>query len=216
MKSCSYCGKEYADNTTICPLDGKPVAEKNENPKRTPAQPAVARNTFDAKLVSPLSLSGTYRVFSERSDLLFIQTEDHSRSVLDAIAPFLGPTGNVITLLLWLFRKKKAKDRRQKIEQKNPEDLLHENGKNFKLYPPEIREAAIDPPGFIPISGKAARLNLLVRHGEKLRFEFASAAEVNSAIRLLTPLLYSTLKINVEWNEEKYRFQRKKNALVHA
>lgn len=212
MKSCSYCGKEYADNTTICPLDGKPVTKKSEPQKPPLPQSAAARKTFDAKLISPFSLSGSYRVFNEQSDLLFIQTENNSRSVLDAIAPFLGPVGSLVTLALLLVRKKNAKERRQKIAQADPEDLLRENGKNFKLYPPEIRDASIDPPGRIPISGKVARLNLVVRHGEKYRFEFASAAEVNNAIHLLAPLLYSTLKINVEWNREKQRFQKLKTA----
>jgi hypothetical protein len=210
MKSCSYCGKEYADDTTVYPLDGQPVIEKDESPKKITTQPAVTKRTFDANLISPISYSGTYRVFGERSDLLFIQIEGGSKSILAAIAPLLGPAGNLIPLVLWLFTKKKAKDRLQKIEQQNPEDLLRESEKNFKLYLAEIRDAAIEPPAFISTDGKARRLNLLVRHGEKFKFEFADAAGMNNAIHLLTPLLNSTLKINVEWNGEKQRFQKKK------
>jgi len=33
---------------------------------------------------------------------------------------------------------------------------------------------------------------------------------MNKAIYLLAPLLSSTLKVNVEWNGEKQRFERKK------
>jgi hypothetical protein len=210
MKSCSYCGKEYADDTTICPLDGQPVIEKSKNLKKIAAQPAATQKTFDVKLISPISSSGTYRVFGERSDILFIQIEGGSKSVLAAIAPLLGPAGNLIPLTLWLFTKKKAKDQLQKIAQQNPEDLLRESEKNFKLYLAEIRDAAIDPPTFFSTSGKAGRLNLLVRHGEKFKFEFVDAAEMNRAIHLLAPLLNSTLRINVEWNEEKQRFEKKK------
>jgi hypothetical protein len=210
MKSCSYCGKEFADDTTVCPFDGEPVVEKNANLKKTASQPAAARKTFDVKLLSPISFSGTYRVFGERSDLVFIQIEGGSKSVLAAIAPLLGPAGNLIPLALWLFGKKKAKDRLQKIVQQNPEDLLRESEKNFKLYLAEIRAAAIEPPAFISTNGKAGRLNLLVRHGEKLKFEFVNAAEMNNAIHLLAPLLNSTLRISVEWNGEKQRFEKKK------
>jgi hypothetical protein len=210
MKSCSYCGKEYADDTTICPLDGRPVMEKGGGLKKVASQPAATQKTFDVKLISPISSSGTYRVFGERSDLLFIQIEGGSKSILAAVAPLLGPFGNLIPLALWLFTKKKAKDWLQKIEQQNPEDLLHESGNNFKLYLAEIRDAAIEPPAFISTSGKTGRLNLLVRHGEKIKFEFASVAEMNNAIRLLAPLLNSTLRINVEWNGEKQRFDKKK------
>jgi hypothetical protein len=210
MKSCSYCGKEYADDTIVCPLDGQPVIEKDKSSKKITTQPAATKKTFDANLISPISCSGTYRIFGERSDLLFIQIEGGSKSVLAAIAPLLGPAGNLIPLALWLFGKKKAKDRLQKIEQQNPEDLLRESEKNFKLYLAEIRDAAIEPPAYISTNGKAGRLKLLVRHGEKFKFEFANTAEMNNAIRLLSPLLNSTLRINVEWDEQKQRFQKKK------
>ena len=59
-------------------------------------------------------------------------------------------------------------------------------------------------------SGKAGRLNFSVRHGEKIKCEFDNAAEMNKAIHLLAPLLNSTLKVNVEWNEEKRRYEKKK------
>jgi hypothetical protein len=210
MKRCSYCGKEYADDTTACPLDGQAVIEKDESLKKIATQPVATQKTFDVNLISPISSSGTYRVFGERSDLVFIQIGGSSKSVLAAIAPLLGPAGNLIPLTLWLFGKKKAKDRLQQIEQQNPEDLLRESEKNFKLYLAEIRDAAIESPAFISTNGKAGRLNLSVRHGEKFKFEFANTAEMNNAIHLLSPLLNSTLRINVEWDEQKQRFQKKK------
>jgi hypothetical protein len=210
MKRCSHCGREYGDDVTVCSIDGKPLMESQENRKEIAVQPAAAQKTFDVKLISPVSSSGTYRVFCERSDLIFIQIEGGSKSVLAAIAPLLGPAGNVIHLALWLFTKKKGKDQLQKIERQNPEDLLRESRNNFKLYLAEIRDAAIEPPAFVSTSSKAGRLNLLVRHGEKLKFEFASAADISKAIHLLAPLLNSTLRISVEWNEEKQRFERKK------
>jgi hypothetical protein len=82
------------------------------------------------------------------------------------------------------------------------------------LHLAEIREAAIEVPAFLAASGKAGRLNLLVRHGEKIKFEFVNTEEMNRAIQLLVPLLNSTLKVNVEWNAEKGRFERKKNNLT--
>jgi hypothetical protein len=129
---------------------------------------------------------------------------------LAALAPLLGPFGNLIPLALWLFTKKKAKDRLQKIGQENPEDLLRDSEKNFKLYLAEIRDASIEPPSLIATSGKAGRLILLVRHGEKFKFEFKDADDVNKAIYLLMPLMGSTLRINVEWNGQKQRFEKKK------
>jgi len=173
-------------------------------------QPASTRTAFDAKLISPILSAGTYRVFIERSELLFIQLDGGAKSILATLAPLLGPFGSLIPLVLWLFTKKQAKDRLHNIDQQNPEDLLGNSDNNFKLHLAEIRDAAIEPASFLAASGKAGRWLLTVRHGEKFKFEFADAAEMVKAVHWLPPLLNSTLKINVEWNGEKNQFQPKK------
>lgn len=194
----------------VCPLDGQPVLEAVKGRKEVATQPAANQAHFDLKLISPISMAGTYRVFIERSDLFFIQIESGSKSFLAALAPLLGPVGGLIPLGLWLFTKNKAKSRLETVQQQKPEDLLREKEGDFKLYLAEIREAAIEPAAWLANSGKAGRLILTVRHGEKIKFEFADAGEIAGAIRLLAPLLNSTLKNNVEWNQEKRRVQRKK------
>ena len=210
MKKCQYCGREYADDVTVCPVDGQSVISLEAKPGKFTAQPAAPGTAFNIKLVSPLSSAGKYRVFVERSDLLFIQVEGGSRSILEAAAPFIGPAGNIIPLTLWLFGKRKAKAKLQRLESGDPEVLLREGENNFKLNLAEIREAAIEAPALFQTSGKAGRLNFLVRHGEKIKCEFDSATEMAAAIRLLAALMCSTLKVNVEWNGEKQRFEAKK------
>jgi hypothetical protein len=210
MKSCEYCGKQYADDVVVCPVDGQPVINQEEKQGTSAAQPEATRTAFNVKLVSPISSAGTYRIFVERSDLLFIQIEGGSKSILEAAAPFIGPAGNIIPLTLWLFTKRKNKAKLQRLEAGDPEELLRESENNFKLNLAEIRDAAIEAPAFFQTSGKAGRLNFSVRHGEKIKCEFDNAAEMNNAIRLLAPLLNSTLTVNVEWNGEKQRFERKK------
>ena len=210
MKSCEYCGKRYADDVAVCPVDGQPVINQEEKQRKSAAQSEAAGTAFNVILVSPLSSAGKYRIFVERSDLLFIQVEGGSRSVLEAAVPFLGPAGGIIPLTLWLFNKRKTKAKRKRLEEGDPGELLRENENNFKLNLAEIRDAAIEAPAFFQNSGKAGRLNFSVRHGEKIKCEFDNAAEINKAIHLLTPLLSSTLKVNVEWNGEKRRFEKKK------
>jgi hypothetical protein len=210
MKSCEYCGKQYADDVAVCPVDGQPVINREEKQEKVAAPPEATGTTFNVKLVSPISSAGKYRVFVERSDLLFIQIEGGSRSVLETVAPFIGPAGNIIPLTLWLFGKRNTKAKLQRLETGDPEELLRESENNFKLNLAEIRDAAIEAPAFFQTSGKAGRLNLSVRHGEKIKCEFDNAAEMNNAIHLLAPLLSSTLKVNVEWNGEKQEFERKK------
>ncbi|HXR04358.1 MAG TPA: hypothetical protein VN836_06580 [Verrucomicrobiae bacterium] len=158
--------------------------------------------------------AGTYRVFVERSDLIFIRMEGGSKSILAAAAPLLGPLGGVIPLVQWLFTRRKTRAKRQRLEADEPEELLRESEANFKLNLAEIRDAAIEAPTVFAASGKAGRLNLVVRHGEKIRCEFVNANAMMAAIHLLMPLLSSTLKVNVEWNGEKQRFEKKKKDLT--
>src|SRR5208282_135066 len=210
MKSCEYCGKPYADDVAVCPVDGQLVIHQEEKQGKITAQPRAAGTAFNVKLVSPILSAGAYRIFVERSDLLFIQIEGGSRSILEAAAPFIGPFGNIIPLTLWLFTKRKTKAKLQRLEAGDPEELLRESENNFKLNLAEIRDAAIEAPAFFQTSGKAGRLNLSVRHGEKIKCEFDDAKQIKAAIHLLAPLLNSTLKVNVEWNREKGRFEKKK------
>ena len=213
MKNCEYCGKQYADDIAVCPIDGRPVINQEEKQGKIATQPKATGTAFNVKLVSPISSAGKYRIFVERSDLLFIQIEGGSKSILEAAAPFIGPAGNLIPLTLWLFGKRKTKAKLQRLEDGNPEELLRESENNFKLSLAEIRDAAIEAPAFFQTSGKAGRLNFSVRHGEKIKCEFDNDTEMNNAIHLLAPLLNSTLKVSVEWNGKKQRFQKKNSGI---
>ncbi len=210
MKSCEYGEKQYTDDVVVCPADGQPVMNQEKIQENSADQPGVTRTAFNITLVSPLSSAGTYRIFVERSDLLFIQIEGGTKSIVAATAPLFGPVGGVIPLALWLFTKRKTKAKLQRLETGDPEGLLRESDKNFKLHLAEIRDATIEAPAFFQTGGKAGQLNFSVRHGEKIKCGFGDATEMNNAILLLAPLLNSTLKVNVEWNGVKRRFERKK------
>ncbi len=214
MKNCSYCGREYADGMTVCPIDGQPVISPQAGQGKVAASPQVVQLAFDVRLVSPILSAGKYRVFVERSDLIFIQMEGGSKSILAAAAPLLGPLGGVIPLVLWLFTARKAQAKRQRLEAADPEELLRESESNFKLSLAEIRDATIEAPRLFATVGKAGRLNLSVRHGERIKCEFENSAEMNKAMRLLVPLLNSNLQVNVAWNGDKQRFEKKKKDLT--
>jgi len=214
MKICSYCGKPCADDATVCPIDGQPVVNAPERLSEAPAPPQTARPAFDVKLIVPILAAGVYRVFVERSDLIFIQMQGGSKSILAAVAPLLGPFGGAVPLADWLFTRRKAGVKRQRLETDEPEVLLREDDANFKLNLAEIRDAAIEPAAAFAVSGKAGRLNLVVRHGERIRCEFVNTNEMNRAIHLLVPLMNATLQVNVVWNGEKQQFERKKKDLT--
>ena len=198
----------------VCPIDGQPVISPQAGPGKTVASPQTVRPAFDVRLVAPIFSAGKYRVFVERSDLLFIQMEGGSKSILAAAAPLLGPLGFVVPLVLWLLTLGKTHTKRQRLETGDPEELLRESESNFRLNLAEIRDAAIEAPDFFAAVGKAGRLNLTVRHGERIKCEFGDTVEMKKAIQLLVPLLNPTLQVNAAWNGEKQRFQRKKKDLT--
>ena len=209
MRKCPYCGREYADDAALCVVDESPLIGQGELSGNIAAQPNARPASFSVKLVNPISSTGTYLVFVERGDLLFICLEAGSTSILEAAVPFLGPLGGLIPLAGWLFTRRKAKSNLQRFEERDPEELLRENERSFKLHLSEIRDAAIEPPALIAMSGRTGRLTLTVRHGEAITCEFDDAAELSNAIRWLGVLFNSTLRVNVEWNKEKQRFQKK-------
>lgn len=172
--------------------------------------PPIVHRCFDVKLVSPHTIAGTYRVYVERGDLIFIQLEGGKMAVIGAVAPLLGPLGGLIPLGLWLLGKERNKIKKQRLESGDPEQLLRESEANFKLNLAEIRHAAMEGPKLFMEHGKAGRMNLTVRHGEKIKCEFEEIAQMRRALDLLVPLLNATLTVNVEWNAKTGKFEKKK------
>jgi hypothetical protein len=58
---------------------------------------------------------------------------------------------------------------------------------------------------------QAGRWNFSLRDGKKMRFEFENSDELKAALDVLPRLLNATLRVNVEWNEMKKRFQKIKH-----
>jgi hypothetical protein len=205
MNRCQYCGKEYADNVTTCPIDGQLVVGVEGIRNRVASRP-----TFNAQLVSPLLSFGLYRIYVRRSDLIFVWIEGGVGSILEGMIPFLGHFAALVLLVIWSFSKRTAQESDQKLDANDPENLLRGNAKNFRLSLSEIRDAAMEPASFWGFSnGQAGRLNFSVRHGEKVKLVFETPNELEAALQLLSPLMPSLMQVNVEWNESKHRFQKK-------
>jgi hypothetical protein len=166
--------------------------------------------TFNVRLVSARSDS-VYRVYARGNDFYFIQLAGLSTTA-QALTVHFGLVGMLIGESMKRRAKKKTEATLQRAGQVDPEELLRENKNNFKVYIPEIREAAIEPPSFFALHGKqAGRWNFSLRDGRKMRFEFENSDELKAALDVLPQLLNATLRVNVEWNEIKKRFQRIKH-----
>jgi hypothetical protein len=209
MKRCEYCGKQYADPVSICPADGHPTVNP-EAVSGLAASPPIGRAAFNARVISPVSAAGSYRVFVRGGDLIFIQTQKASSQILNVISPFLGPFGGFATLLGWFFSRHKARDYQERLQSDDPENLLRDSDKNFRLHLAEIRQAAVEPAAFWSLGGgEAGRLALSIRHDEMLKLSFATRGDLNAAWQLLASRLSSIVQADVEWNDKKRRYQKK-------
>jgi len=168
-----------------------------------------SNGSFDARFVSRRSDS-LYRIYVRGSDIYFISLGGVG-AVTRAVTSQFGLIGVLVAMALKNRAKRQAEALLQRAEGQDPEYLLRENKSSFKLYAPEISDAAMEPPSFWAMHGKqAGRWNFKMRDGKKYRFEFATADAMKAALDILPRPLNATLRVNVEWNELKKKFQKTK------
>lgn len=168
------------------------------------------QETFNAKFISSMAVR-QYRVYARRSDFFFIEVPGLSATA-DALTIHFGLIGLLVRQSMKKKAKKKAEAMFQSAEHQDPEQLIGQNKNNFKIYIPEIRDSSIEPPVLFAMHGKqAGRWSFSMRDGKKMRFEFENTDDMKSAMNVLPRLLEGTLKVNVEWNEAKKRFQKIKS-----
>ena len=210
MKRCPYCGKQYADDADICPVDRQTLVDPAVTPRKTGEAGARGTAAFNARLVSHGVAVGTYRVYLRGQDLVFVQADKEkvNRGV-DLIVGLLGPAGDLVAVAARLWQKRKSATAPAHNDN-GPEDSHYQDENSFSIYLGEVRDAALEPPGHFALSGKkAGRLDLLVGYGRRVKLELPTADDVTSVLTLLAPLLKSTLRITVEWDEDARRFRKK-------
>jgi len=162
---------------------------------------------FEAKDVSR-NADCLYRVYAQSGEFYFICLGGLGQTA-QALTVHFGLLGLLIGSVLKKRAKKQAEAVLQRAEGQDLETLLRENKKNFKVYIPEITDAVVEPPAFFAMHGtQAGRWNFKLRDGKKFRFEFETTGAMQTAMNLLPRLLNATLRVNVEWNEPKKKFQK--------
>ncbi len=165
--------------------------------------------SFDARYVSSRS-DIMYRIYIRGSDLYFINLGGVS-PVTRAVTAQFGILGVLVDLALKKLAQRKTQTMLQAVEGQDPESLVRQNASSFKIYAPEIKDAAVEPASIWAMHGKqAGRWNFEMRDGKKHRFEFVDVETMKSALELLSKSLFATLRVNVEWNDQKKKFEKKK------
>ena len=209
MRRCEHCGAQYGNKVFICPVDGQPTV--NPQAKTGSVSGAVrGQAAFNVKVVSPLSAAGSYRVFVRGGDLLFIQIESGSNQILNALIPLLGPFGVFVNLFGWFYSRGKVDDFNERLQSTDPESLLRDSKRNFRLHLAEIRHTVIEPAPASSFGGKeVGRADLTIRQGERWKLAFAARADMDAIWQLLASGSFSPLRAEVEWNVNHQQYLEK-------
>jgi hypothetical protein len=163
--------------------------------------------SFTAKLVSA---RGT-RVYLRRDDLFFIVLAEGLGANPEALTVHFGLLGALIGAMMKKRAKKKNAAATQRMDQTDPEQLLTEHKKNFKLHTSEIREGSVEPRPWLTLEGhQAGHWKLLLRDERKMKFHFENNEDMTVALDALSKFLNGSLQVNVEWDGKKKRFKKKK------
>jgi hypothetical protein len=168
--------------------------------------------SFTAKLASRV-----YRVYLRRDDLFFIFLGDGLSANPETLTIHFGLLGALIGSMMKKRAKKKNAIAVQRMDQTDPEQLLTEHKHNFKLHTSEIREGSMEPRPWLTLEGhQVGHWKLLLRDDRKMKFQFENNDDMAAALDALSRLLNGSLKVNVEWDAKKKRFNKKKAGVSPA
>lgn len=171
------------------------------------SQPAVS---FTAKLSSSRG-TRIYRVYPQRDDLFFILLADGFSANPETLTVHFGLIGALIGVAMKKRAKKKHAAAIQRMDQTDPQQLLTEHKHNFKLHTSEIREGSLEPRPVITFDGhQVGHWKLQLRDDRKMKFLFENNGDMTAALNALSPFFNGSLNVNVEWDEKKKRFKKKK------
>src|SRR5689334_23710097 len=106
-----------------------------ETEKRVDSAPS-----FTAKLNAATG-SRVYRIYLRRDDLYFIVLAEGLSANPQTLTVHFGLIGALIGVMMKKRAKKKNAAATQRMDQTDPEQLLTEHKRNFKLHTSEVRES---------------------------------------------------------------------------
>jgi len=173
--------------------------------------PMQAKNIENPSSFTVKHANRVYRVYLRRADLFFIVLAEGLSANPETLTAHFGLLGVLIAASMKKKAKKKTAAATQRMDQIDPEQLLSEHKRNFRLHTSEIRETSIEPRGWLTLDGgQAGHWKLLLRDDRKLKCQFDNKEDMAGALAVLSKFLEGTLKVNVEWDEKKKRFTKKR------
>lgn len=167
---------------------------------------------FNARLISNVSFDTLYRVYAVGADLYFIRIGGQG-GLWEGLTRPLGLFGLLLESSIKKRAERKEKSLIEAVDGASPEQLLSRHEDNFRLGPVELSEGSVDPPSFFATHGPhVGRCQLNLRDGRKLNFQFEHTGDMRVAMDVLSGLISTRLHVNVRWNANKQRYEKRDDA----
>ncbi len=163
---------------------------------------------FNARATFTWEADRLYRVCIEDGALYFIRIGGQG-GMNPAVAANFGLLGALVVGAAKSISERKRQERLAAQEQQRPQDLLSAHKHNFRLSPSDVMDSSIEPAASALSHGpNAGRWLLTQQDGKKWSLQFESVDDMQAALEVLPVLFGSRLRVNVQWNEKKKRFER--------
>ena len=161
---------------------------------------------FNARATFAWSADRLYCVYVRDDALYFIRIG--GQDIGTAVAGQFGLLGALAGEALRKRAKGKRDARAAAQDRQDAQDLLAMHKDNFRLVPGEVLESSIEPPATFAAHGAHVGRWLMTLSDKKLSLQFEQFGDMQVALEHLPRFFGTRLKVNVQWNAAKKRYQK--------
>jgi len=165
---------------------------------------------FNARAIFTWKRDRQYRVYVHDEQLIFIRTGGQQMGHL--VAHQFGLIGALIWALTKKSRERKQAAAMQALDAAHPLQLVTQHKHSFQSHRSQLTEQTLEPPSWYQGRGPyAARWRFAVGGKDRMQLELLTKEDVDTMLRLLSPIVGTSLRVDIEWNEKKKKFVRRGN-----
>lgn len=162
---------------------------------------------FNARAVFTWKSDRQYRVYVMDEQLVFIRTG--GQQVGQMVARQFGLIGALVWALTKKRREKKLAAARQAMDATHPLQLVTQHEHSFQSHRSQLTEQTLEPPSWFKGRGPYAARWRFVAAGDRMLLELPTPEDVEALLRLLAPIVGTTLRVDIAWNAKKKKYVRR-------
>ncbi len=145
MRRCDHCGANMATRFSSARLTGSRRSIRKPSPERS-LRSATDRPRSTSKSFPPCRRREPIGFLFRRAICFSFRLKADHNQILNALIPLLGPFGGGCQLVrMVVFPSTKSMISTNVCARHDPESLLRDSEKNFRLHLAEIRQVVIEP-----------------------------------------------------------------------